>query len=563
MAKYFTDFDEQPVGDVTTSGQTAWTPKISNGTSDYRIIDGGDADGKFLRIQAAGTNGSRVLAFNALDGKNDVETLVKFWIFKSGADGSTGRFGASYTRYGGTTEAGTIGYSTNFTPVSSVKSIVLNEDSTGVVQYAAFAWSMSTDYYVRTRVQGNVRSVKIWAASGAEPGSWTFTSTATPPTIASPYSGVGTYQADSYLYVKEFSAATDGDTAPSSKAEYNQYLIDTVNNAVPSSTPLVGWGGGIGSVTGYGRPAGEVLVPSLTNTVLVIADTSHALTSTSPVLTQNHVLVVDNTSHAHAATSPTLTQAHTIAIDSAVHALTSTSPVLAESYILAVSSATHALTSDNIAVVTGFAVIPNSAVHALTSDNITLSQAQTLVIDSAVHAITSTSPTMVEAKTLAVDNAVHALTSDNISMSVTHILAVANALHDHFATSPLLVQAATLVVNNAVHALTSTNIDIIQFTLLNKPDDTVHALTSSLTHLSQEQILDIQNASHRLKSDNILKIINWTDMDVEFGVIYIPSNKTFGEFEEGGTIGEGLYIPTSTQFKEYSSTDVDEEGIYR
>ena len=41
MAKFFTDFDEYPVGDVNTSGQTDWTPKISNGSSDYRILDGG------------------------------------------------------------------------------------------------------------------------------------------------------------------------------------------------------------------------------------------------------------------------------------------------------------------------------------------------------------------------------------------------------------------------------------------------------------------------------------------------------------------------------------------
>lgn len=563
MAKYFTDFDEQPVGDVTTSGQTAWTPKISNGTSDYRIIDGGDADGKFLRIQAAGTNGSRVLAFNALNGKDNVETLVKFWIFKSGADGSTGRFGASYTRYGGTTEAGTIGYSTNFTPVSSVKSVVLNEDSTGVVQYANFAWSMSTDYYVRTRVQGNVRSVKIWAASGAEPGSWTFTSTATPPTIASPYSGVGTYQADSYLYVKEFSAATDGDTAPLNKAEYNQYLIDQVNNAVPSSTPLVGWGGGIGSVVGYGRPAGEVLTPSLVNTVLVIDNASHSLVTTSPSVTQVHNIVIDNTSHTLVTTSPTLTQVHLLSVDNASHSLVSTSPTLAESYVLIASNATHGLTSDNLSLVTGFAVIPDNTTHGLTSDNISLSQAQTLVIANASHTLVTTSPTIVEAKSLVIDSAVHALSSDNITMSVTHILAIANALHAHEATSPLIVQAATLAINNALHGLTSTGIDIIQFTLLNKPDDAVHGLTSLLTHLSQEQFLEIENALHRVNSDKIVKITDWTEMDVVFDGIYKPTSGTIGEFGESGTIDGGLYIPTSTQLKQYSSTDVDEEGIYR
>lgn len=220
MAQFFTNFDEYPVGDVTTSGQADWTPRISNGTSDYRIIDGGDSDGKFLRVTASGTNGSRVLGYNPLNGVGDnIETLVKFWVFKSGSDGSTGRYGAAYTRYGGNSEASTIGYAASFVPVSNVKSLALYEDSTGVVQYQNYAWSMSTDYFMRTRLSGTLRQVKIWPASDPEPSAWTFESNGTPPTIADPYSGVGTYQADSYLYVKQFSAATGGETAPKTLQE--------------------------------------------------------------------------------------------------------------------------------------------------------------------------------------------------------------------------------------------------------------------------------------------------------------------------------------------------------
>ena len=265
MAQYFTNFDEQPVGDVTTSGQTDWAVKIANGTSDFRIIDGGDQDGKFLRINAASTNGSRVLGYNPLNGVSDnIETLVKFWVFKSGSDGSSGRYGAAYTRYGGTTEASTIGYAVSFVPVSSTKSIVLYEDSTGVVQYQNFAWSMSTDYFIRTRLSGTSRQVKIWAASSAEPGSWTFSSSATPPTIASPYSGVGTYQADSYLYVKQFSAGTGGDSAPmyatTDKAQVGQFNV--VN--IPASAPADGYSGGYGAVAGYGQGYATAFYPTAT-----------------------------------------------------------------------------------------------------------------------------------------------------------------------------------------------------------------------------------------------------------------------------------------------------------
>lgn len=263
MAQYFTNFDEYPVGDITTSGQADWAVKIANGTSDFRIIDGGDQDGKFLRVQAAGTNGTRVLGFNPLNGVGDnIETLVKFWIFKSGADGSTGRYGASYTRYGGNSEASTIGYAASFIPVSNVKSLALYEDSTGVVQFSNFAWSMSTDYFIRTRISGNNRYVKIWAASSAEPGSWTFQSTATPPTIASPYSGVGTYQANSYLYVKQYSAGTDGDPAPmfavSDKPQVGNFQV----KKIPTTTIVDGYSGGYGA--GYGLGYAAAYYPTAT-----------------------------------------------------------------------------------------------------------------------------------------------------------------------------------------------------------------------------------------------------------------------------------------------------------
>ena len=267
MAQYFTNFDELPVGDVTTSGQTAWTPRISNGTSDYRIIDGGDQDGKFLRINAASTNGSRVLGFNALDGVSDnLETLVKFWIFKSGSDGSTGRYGAAYTRYGGNSEASTIGYAASFVPVYNGKSLALYEDSTGVSQFTNYAWSMSTDYFIRTRISGNDRYVKIWPASSAEPGSWTFSSTATPPTIASPYSGVGTYQRDSYLYVKQYSAGTAGDPAPMFATTDKPQLGAAFILNPPTSAATGGIGGGWGTF-GFGDVfGGEVLRDTLITT---------------------------------------------------------------------------------------------------------------------------------------------------------------------------------------------------------------------------------------------------------------------------------------------------------
>lgn len=542
MAKFFTNFDEQPVGDVTTSGQTQWTPRISNGVSDYRIIDGGDADGKFLRISTGSTLGSRVLAFNPLNGIGDnIETLAKVWVFKSGNDGSTGRYGLTYTRYGGNSEASTIGYAVSFVPVSSVKSVALYEDSTGVVQYANYAWSMSTDYFVRTRISGGTRSVKIWPASSAEPTSWTFQSTVTHPTIADPYSGLGTYNSDSYLYVKQYSAGTNGDTAPATIEEYKQWQkdqIDAANNALPSSTPIVGFSGG------YGGPAGgygTALGLAKQNTTLVVNNATHDHIATSITLTQSHQLVIADAAHEHLATSPTITQAHSLTIANTTHGHVATSPAMKVNKTLVIQSAVHDLTSENLALVTGYAAVPNDTVHNLTSDNIVLQQHQTLVVEDASHEHVATSPVIIESKTLVIESTVHELTDSITKLDVTHYLSVDSTVHNLSSTSPEMVQSAILAIDNAVHQITSDTVDIIQFTLLGKPNDAVHGLKSDHISLSQEHRLTVDDALHQIRSDIIEKIFNWTAVGKYFGD-YVPNWGSTGTLEQSD-IDEGEYIP--------------------
>ena len=548
MAKYFTNFDEYPVGDIATSGQTEWAARITNGAADYRILDGGLGD-KFLRINATGTNGSRVLAYTPLDGVSDnIETLVKFWVFKSGSDGSLGRFGAAYTRYGGTNEASTIGYSVGFTPVSNVKSLVLNEDSTGVVQFANYPWAMSTQYYVRTRLSGTLRQVKIWPASSAEPTSWTFQSNGALPTIANPYSGVGTYQADSFLYVEQFSAGTDGDTAPMSAAEM-----------VPSSTPIVGYSGGWGGVfAGYGSALGL----AKQNTVLEVADATHDHIVTSVTVAQVHSLAASNATHGHSATSPALKQAHKLTIANTTHAHAASSPSLAITHNLVIDNTVHEITSDSPQLVTGFAVVADSTVHALTSDNIQLKQHQTLVVANATHTHVATSPVLIEAKTLSVSNAVHVLEDSIGKLEVTHYLAVADTLHTLKSDNVVLTQSALLSVANTVHSLKSDNIDIVQFTLLNKPDDTVHGLRSDNIEVIQQHILAIDDALHRLKSDTILKIFDWTELGLDFGM-YKPDRGDIGNLTQVDPGDAGIYNPKYYSQGQLNGVELETPGLYK
>lgn len=456
MAQFFTDFDEYPVGDVSTSGQTDWTPRISNGVSDYRIIDGGDADGKFLRISTSGgANGSRVLGFNPLNGVGDnIETLVKFWIFKAGADGSVGRFGASYIRYDGNTEATTKGYAISFVPVSSQKSIVMYEDSTGVVQYAQMAWSMSTDYFIRTRLSGNDRFVKIWPASSAEPAGWTFSSSAAPPAIANPYSGVGTYQGDSFLYVKQYSAGTNGDTAPMSRPQYTVAFNSDGGSSVssqtvpldgtatppanptksgftfvgwmlngvrynfsaqvkgnitltaawtPDSTPTVGYGGGHGAITGYGVAYGEALRASFPPPANIFHD--HTLSHVS--LIRNIILAPQSIAQGQSVSSVALQQQHTLAVNSINQGHALDVVALQQQHLLTAADLFHAHVLDAITITQQHILAPESLQHTQTIENVVLQQSHLLAPHNVSQAHYLESPQIYTQFELVVANILH------------------------------------------------------------------------------------------------------------------------------------------------------------
>ncbi len=505
MAQYFTNFDEYPVGDVTTSGQTDWTPRISNGGSDYRIIDGGDADGKFLRIATSGGNqGTRVLGFNPLNGVSDnLETLVKFWVFKSGNNGSTGRWGAAYTRYGGNSEASTIGYAASFVPVSSVKSLALYEDSTGVAQYVNYPWSTSTDYFIRTRISGNNRYVKIWPASGAEPGTWTMQSTATPPTIASPYSGVGTYLADSYLYVKQYSAGTDGDPAPINphynlsvqNASHETTSTNAIVNGTPTSTPQFGYGAAFGGVAAYGAGYARVTQTSATLIELEINNASHQQAVTSPAMTQQHSLVIASASHTHTVGGIVVTQNHNLVVQSTL----------------------HGTESDNLDVSQGLGIIVQSANHQVTSNNIALVQAQTVVIQ----------------------NTAHATKSDGITLAQLHNLIVANTLH----------------------GTKSDNLDVIYSTLLGVPDATLHSLKTDNIPIIQDFILEVFDSYIKPRSDDA-RVINWDDLGLFFGK-YRPRVGSNGELEATSIDDGGNYKPRQEAYGVLTNDNISENGIYK
>lgn len=264
MAQFIADIQSYATG---ASLPAEWVNRISAQPHTAGVSDGTAYGEQFLYITSNSSDGSRVYSYTPLDGAQDVEILVKFSIGSS-TSSTNGRNGIGYTRYMGTSEATTKGMAVTFTPASSVKSLMVNEDSvTTAVDYSNYDWSLNTKYWMRQRINGTSWYMKIWPAGTSEPSSWTKSGSYAWPTIATPYSGVGHFRGDNTLRVFFFSGATNGDIAPTtllSKQITGGARIATT--AIPANTPIVGFGGGWGASAGFGRAYGEALLPGVTVT---------------------------------------------------------------------------------------------------------------------------------------------------------------------------------------------------------------------------------------------------------------------------------------------------------
>lgn len=239
MAKYFKTFDDGTVGQP----YPGFTTKISRSGDSVNVQNDATIGRKFLQLFKGGTQGSLAVAWDVLNGAQDVEQLVLFKM--NGAIPTTGRYGILLNRYDGTTEATTRGFAATFTPASSTPSIIISEDSVGTVHFINYPWENGLLYWARFRVNGDDESFKIWEYGTDEPTAWTLAGTFASSTIANPYSGLGNFQSWSNMLVYQLSAGTNGDSAPKT------------DPSIPSSTPNGVLGGGFGSL-GFGmafRPA--------------------------------------------------------------------------------------------------------------------------------------------------------------------------------------------------------------------------------------------------------------------------------------------------------------------
>ena len=207
MAKFKRQFSN----DAISSQPSDFSVKISR-VGDSATVSEDFTAGRFLNVFKGGTGGTLAVAWNVLNGAQDVEQLIRFRF--GGAIPTAGRYGILYNRYDGNSEASTRGYAASFTPAANVPSVIVFEDSFGTVNFSNYPWQNNQMYWSRFRTVGNQQFFKIWVDGTREPSSWLFSSTYAGPSIANPYSGVGNFQAWSNLQVFYLSAGTNGDTAP-------------------------------------------------------------------------------------------------------------------------------------------------------------------------------------------------------------------------------------------------------------------------------------------------------------------------------------------------------------
>ena len=207
MAKYFTDFSENPVQSGVPAG---WTQKVKAVSGDSINIANDATMGRVMKLNKSGTSGSFIISNNNLNGVSDLETLS---LFKVEDTGQNGQFGINYNRFTGTSESTTNGMRTSLVPVSSVPSLVIADASVGVQQYTNFSWNLHTWYWARFRTVGTEIKSKVWAYGTPEPANWNLDLSYS-KTLSNPYSGVGTYVQNNSVVYAQYSAGTGGDEAP-------------------------------------------------------------------------------------------------------------------------------------------------------------------------------------------------------------------------------------------------------------------------------------------------------------------------------------------------------------
>ena len=257
MAQYFVDFADYNVGQVLPD----WTLRIAAPNS--RVAIDNAPDGRRSLAFIKNRAGTSFLSFNPLDNVRDMEILVRFRIDDVN---QIGQKGIIYARYGGNSDANTVGYTTNFTPIQNVTSFLITNDNAGrttTTNYVNYSYQNGVWYWTRFRLIGNKIQSKIWRHGETEPTAWTLSHEHNGAT--GPWSGLGTFTSQHTIYYSQFSVNTDGGSAPVFQRKVD-YTAGAVIDPAPiaKDTPLGVLAGGWGGPLGWGQAYGMSALPAFT-----------------------------------------------------------------------------------------------------------------------------------------------------------------------------------------------------------------------------------------------------------------------------------------------------------
>lgn len=424
------------------------------------------AEAGSLNLESTGA-GTKVAAFNPINGINDVEALVRFTL-----SSDRGKQGIVSLRYGGTAEANTTGYTLSGSIIGGKGHLSIDEGGTGNFSWTPWNYLPNVTYWARFRVSGSTMQAKVWTDGQPEPANWMLNATNTARPTGS-YSGLHTYMVGTVGY-SFISFGTNGDTAP--PPHFTLKLTNTGHGVVdngmrvvkdmPTSTPIVGFGGGYAGGA-YGRGYAEATYPSSPNTELKIFGTIHNHSATSTSIAQIHKLNPDNATHRHLSGQISIIQAHKISV----------------------ASTTHSQTSDVAATIENKTLALNRTSHSLTSNNVTLDQSSILKIVDTIHSIASKDIKLSGKNRLSVDDVGHDIKSEQLDVIYSTLLGVpASTVHSVGAEDARIAQDAILAVDSSLAAIRDSLSAITNWDRYNKDFGIFIPSRTGVGMMSSEQV---------------------------------------------------------------------------
>lgn len=213
---------------------------------------------------------------------------------------------------------------------------------------------------------------------------------------------------------------------------------------------------------------------------------------------------------------------------------------------LSPANISHSVDSDTIQLIQQHNITVNSSAHSQSVDSIISVPNYKLTVYSSRVGVFSDKLSLTRNIVLSVNSAQNNLRYDNIQLIGGTTLTVNNLLHGISSDVVPLSQAQTISVNNSSHTIQLDDAVVSKMVMLNKPDDVYISVRDDGARLASNATLIIDDSIIGIHSPKI-SIINWDNLGVDIGKIYIPKWKGDGELEIQDIDSENIITPVKSE----------------